>query len=110
MLIHLHNRAMVRHWSEKHRIFRHWFKNNGARPAARATPKLRAAIQAGDEPASVPAARFGTTGPTSAIGNTATGRMTEATTFGRKRADHQSGVRTADGRQWEHDKGGDTPL
>ena len=60
MLIHLHNRAIVRHWSEERGIVRHWFKNNGARRG----PKVRRAIRASTEPASVLAERFGTTGQT----------------------------------------------
>ena len=31
MLIHLHNPAIVRHWSEERRIVRHWFEPNGER-------------------------------------------------------------------------------
>ena len=50
MLIHLHNRAIIRHWSEEHRIVRHWFKNNGddnAEGSGGDPDQLRACIGAG---------------------------------------------------------------
>ena len=62
MLIHLHNRAIVRHWFEALPVVVPLVRTPLA--TARATPKVRAAIRASDAPASVLAERFGTTGQT----------------------------------------------
>ena len=63
MLIHLHDRAIVRHWFEALPVVVPLVRTPlaTARARARATPKVRAAIQASDAPASVLAERFGTT-------------------------------------------------
>ena len=60
MLIHLHDRAIVRHWFEALPVV--VVVPLVRTPLARATtPKVRAAVQASDAPASVLAERFGTT-------------------------------------------------
>ena len=64
MRIHLHNRAIVRHWFEALPVVGPLVRTPLARARARATPKVRAAIRASDAPASVLAERFGTTGQT----------------------------------------------
>ena len=61
MLIHLHNRAIVRHWSEELPVVVPLVRTPLATARATTTPKVRAAIQASDAPASVLAERFGTT-------------------------------------------------
>ena len=61
MLIHLHNRAIVRHWSEELPVVVPLVRTPLATARATTTPKERAAIQASDAPASVLAERFGTT-------------------------------------------------
>ena len=57
--IHLHNRAIVRHWFEELPVVVPLVRTILAR--ATTTPKVRAAIQASVEAASVLAERFGTT-------------------------------------------------
>ena len=61
MRIHLHKRAIVRHWFEALPVVVPLVRTPLATARARATPKVRAAIQASDAPASVLAERFGTT-------------------------------------------------
>ena len=61
MLIHLHNRAIVRHWFEELPVVVPLLRTPLATARATTTSKLRAAIQASDAPASVLAERFGTT-------------------------------------------------
>jgi len=59
MLIQLHNRAMVRHWFKELPVVVTLIRTPLATARATTTPKVRAAIQASAEPASVLAERFG---------------------------------------------------
>ena len=61
MLIHLHNRAIVRHWFEELPVVVPLVRTPLATARATTTPKVRAAIQASDAPASMLAERYGTT-------------------------------------------------
>ena len=61
MLFHLHNRAIVRHWFEELPVVVPLVRTPLATARATTTPKVRAAIQASTEPASILAERFGTT-------------------------------------------------